>query len=174
MACESIVEAPIRRQDRASGPTGIFGTKESNQRRNIVYLAYSCRRRSRLDERLHVIPELVVTLGPLVCRRDTIRRDLEAVKLLRNVPVATGPGLTQFTVMPCDCPSSLAQTRAKDSLAALVAAYTVWPATPRLAAAEDTKTTRPPRGMCGMIAWVRKIGPLTFVSKCVVYMSSVT
>lgn len=81
--------------------------------------------------------------------------------------MATGPGLTQLTVMSCDWPSSFAQTRASDSSAALVAAYTVCPATPRRAAAEETRTIRPPLAMCGTTALVRNIGPLTLVSKCV-------
>ncbi len=72
--------------------------------------------------------------------------------------------------------TSYAQLLAKLSTAALEAAYTAIlpPGAAILAEVDEIKIMRPPVGMKGSAAWVKKKGPRTLVSIISVNMSGVT
>lgn len=64
-----VVQSSIGRQTSTGSPLRIITAQESHQRRHIVHLAYTSRGRGRLDQRLHVLEELLVTLEPSICSR---------------------------------------------------------------------------------------------------------
>lgn len=65
-AIHSIVQPTIGRQNRSGSPFGIISTQESNKRSDILNFAHARRSWRGLDQGLHILQELLVTLEPLI------------------------------------------------------------------------------------------------------------
>lgn len=116
------VLAAVCASSRACYPPRLLFAQECDYRNDIGYLADPGRCWGALDVRVEFVEELWRHCT-------TVQLSLVFIALNHSthvhISVATGPGLTLFTVTPYSCPSSVAQVRAKLSMHAFDAPYAV-------------------------------------------------